>query len=87
MIFQTKMLDLHGQGCQISLNKNTSSLLKLKKEFINSRFKDHDDPDEWITVLEEIQTKFYDRDPAKTAHQISGDSLMNPNPNPSQGQA
>ena len=57
-------------------SKTTLSLIKLKKELTNSKFQDHDDPDEWITSLEEIQKNVFDRNPGKTEHHISNESLM-----------
>ena len=41
-------------------SKNTVSLLKLKREFTNSVMKSKQDPDEWITELEELQTRIKD---------------------------
>ena len=38
-------------------SKNTVSLLKLKREFTNSTMKVDQDPDEWITELEELQIR------------------------------
>ena len=35
-------------------SKNTVSLLKLKREFTNSVMKAKQDPDEWITELEDL---------------------------------
>ena len=57
-------------------SKSIPSMLKLKKNFTNSKFKDYGDPDEWITVLEEIQTKILEAAPTKTEYHISDESLM-----------
>mgnify|MGYP001364736441 FL=1 len=51
-------------------------MLKLKNNFTNSKFKDYGDPDEWITALEEIQTKILEAAPTKTEYHISDESLM-----------
>ena len=45
--------------CNKYLSKSTSSLLKLTKKFNNSKLRDYEDPDDWITDLEDIQTKVY----------------------------
>jgi len=37
--------------------KNAPTLLKLKREFTNSKLDNQTDPEEWITNLEEIQTR------------------------------
>ena len=58
-------------------SKNTVSLLKLKREFTNSSMKVDQDPDEWITELEELQTRIAEiaGNNKKTVH-ISDDDLM-----------
>ena len=57
-------------------SKNTVSLLKLKREFTNSTMKKDQDPDEWITELEELQTRIKDIAENKISVQISDDDLM-----------
>ena len=58
-------------------SKNTVSLLKLKREFTNSSMKVDQDPDEWITELEELQTRIAEiaGNNKKTVH-ISDNDLM-----------
>ena len=57
-------------------SKSLPTLLKLKKDFINSKFKDYDDPDDWITSLEEIKAKNIEIAPSKTEYHISDESIM-----------
>ena len=57
-------------------SKNTVSLLKLKREFTNSMMKTDQDPDEWITELEELQARIKDIAVNKPAVQISDEDLM-----------
>ena len=57
-------------------SKSIPTLLKLKKDFMNSKFKDYNDPDVWITSLEEIQAKIIEIAPSKTEYHISDESIM-----------
>ena len=57
-------------------SKNTVSLLKLKREFTNSAMKTKQDPDEWITELEELQTRIKDIAGSRAGIQVSDQDMM-----------
>ena len=57
-------------------SKNTISLLKLKREFTNSVMKSKQDPDEWITELEELQSRIGDIAVGKPGVQVSDEDMM-----------
>ena len=57
-------------------SKNTVSLLKLKREFTNSVMKSKQDPDEWITELEELQTRIADIANGKAGVEVSDEDMM-----------
>ena len=57
-------------------SKNTVSLLKLKREFTNSVMKSKQDPDEWITELEELQTRIADIASGKAGVEVSDADMM-----------
>ena len=49
----------------------------MKNNFTNNKLKDYGESDEWVTSLEEIQTKIIEIAPSKTEYQISDeDSIM-----------
>ena len=50
--------------------------MKLKRKFRNSKLRDYTDPDEWITDLEEIQSKVFEIDESRTQNHISNEDIM-----------
>ena len=57
-------------------SKNTVSLLKLKREFTNSVMKAKQDPDEWITELEDLQTRIGEIAVGKPGVEVSDEDMM-----------
>ena len=52
--------------CSKYSSKSILSLLNLKKQFRNSKLRDYTDQDEWITDLDDVQSKIFEIDESKT---------------------